>query len=103
MAEGGPVESPETKPDWVKKLKMEDQFLLDMTSLVENGLEPLPVILRLVEDIRPCQCLHLVFNHEPLLVYQTLEKKGFERYSEFRRGVWDIYFRQKNCPCPGQT
>ncbi len=89
------------KTDWVQTLKPGDEITLDMTALVENGLEPMSAVLETVEDMRPCQCLHVVFCHEPLVLCKALEERGFEHYAQCRKGVWDIYFRQKDCPCPG--
>ncbi len=91
------------KPEWVQELKPGEAIILDMTKLVENGLEPMTAVLQRVEEMRPCQCLHVIFYHEPLLLCKALEEKGFEHYAECKQGTWDIYFRQKGCPCPGQS
>lgn len=88
-----------TRPAWVNQIAPKDEIRFDMSSMVDLGLEPLPTINRLLDDFRPCQAFHLVFQKEPTLLYTILEAKGFEHYSELKKGVWNIYFRKAQA-CP---
>ncbi len=84
------------KPDWARNLSWEDEVFLNMTPVIEAGLEPLPMILRWAEEMRPCQCFHLLFDREPNLICQVLEEKGFDYYKEFQEGAWNVYFKKRD-------
>lgn len=84
------------RPDWVKNSSLGDELFLDLRRYLRHGMEPLPEIMRILEEARPCQCLHLVGANEPVTLYAILEPMGYEHYAEKKGRFWDIYFRR--CP-----
>jgi hypothetical protein len=86
------------KPDWVRDSRRGEELFLDLGRYLRHGMEPLPEIMRMLEEARPCQCLHLVSPKEPVTLYAVLEPMGFEHYSEKQGKVWNVYFRKCGCP-----
>jgi hypothetical protein len=82
------------KPDWVKGLASGSELFIDLRRFVRYGLEPLPAIEALLEELRPCQILRLAAREEPVLLCHILGDRGFEHYAEYQGGGWDVYFRK---------
>jgi hypothetical protein len=82
------------KPDWVKGFIPGSELFIDLGRFVRYGLEPLPAIEELLEDLRPCQILRLATREEPVLLCHILGERGFEHYSECKGGNWEVYFRK---------
>lgn len=83
------------KPDWVKDLAPGSELFIDLRRFVRYGLEPLPAIEESLEELRPCQILHITIREEPALLCHILGKRGFEHYAEYKEGGWDVYFRKR--------
>jgi hypothetical protein len=82
------------KPEWMSNFNPESELFLDLRRYLRNGLEPLPAILDLLRESRPCQILHLAGSQDPVTLYEILEPMGFEHYTEHRGKRWDAYFRK---------
>jgi hypothetical protein len=82
------------KPDWVKSLAPGSDLFIDLRRFARYGLEPLPAIEALLDELRPCQILRLAAREEPVLLCRILGEKGFEHYAEYKAGEEDVYFRK---------
>ncbi len=83
------------KPKWVEECGPEGEIFLDLRRFLRHGLEPLPEVEGLLQELRPCQVLRLATNQEPVQLYSILEPKGFEHFTERKGKHWNIYLR--NC------
>ncbi len=85
---------PGKKPEWINQLNPAFEVFLDVRPMMENGLEPLPVIVNMAKDLRDRQYLHLVDSHEKTELYEIMAKLGFDHFTECRGGVCNIYFKR---------
>jgi hypothetical protein len=91
------------KPDWVTGLAPGSELFIDLRRFVRYGLEPLPAIEELLEELRPCQILRLATREEPVLLCHILGERGFEHYAENHGREWDVYFRKCGWRVPSET
>lgn len=84
----------EIKPKWVEELDECSEIRLDLGHYVRHGMEPLPSILAILKEIRPCQVLHLMEVERPEILCEVLKDHGFEHYAQRRGRVWDLYLRR---------
>ena len=69
-----------------------DMVLLDVRPSLARGVDPFHLIMGEVAKLEEGQILHLVNGFEPKPLYNVLGSRGFEHYTEFTDGVYNVYF-----------
>lgn len=69
-----------------------DMVLLDVRPSLAQGVDPFHLIMGEVAKLEEGQILHLVNGFEPKPLYNVLGSRGFEHYTEFTDGVYNVYF-----------
>lgn len=75
------VESIEV-PDFVKQLTPANTVELDVRAVLDEGKDPLSLILKKTKEIQPLQTLKLINSFEPTPLIEMLGKRGYKTYSE---------------------
>lgn len=66
---------------------------LDVRAELRGGGEPLPQILKAVQQLQPGQALRLLATFEPIPLYAVLRRKGFSHVaSRHGEGDWEVLF-----------
>ncbi len=69
-------------PDFVKNRTQENTVDLDVRDLIEEGKDPLSLILEKTNTLKGNQILRLINSFDPIPLIQLFEKKGYQSYSE---------------------
>lgn len=88
------IPSLKTQPDWVQHSRLDDEVVLDLRRFLRHGLEPLPEIETILQELRPCQVFHLRTEKEPVLLYPLFYRMDLERFSQKSAEGWDVYLRK---------
>lgn len=88
------TQPPGARPEWTQGKEGCDEVFLDLRRYLGHGMEPLPEIKNILQELRPCQIFHLRTEREPILLYPLFYQMGLERFSLFSSGGWDIYLRK---------
>lgn len=72
----------ENVPEFMKKAAADNIAELDVRSIIEEGKDPLNLIIEKVKSLQQGQILKLVNSFEPAPLIQLLGKQGFEAYVE---------------------
>ncbi|HVZ81549.1 MAG TPA: hypothetical protein VHE12_12240 [bacterium] len=85
-----------SKPAWVSDSDPSSEVSMDLRRYLRHGMEPLPDIEAVLQELRPCQVFHLRTEREPILLYPMFMRMNFERFSNGSADGWDVYLRK--CP-----
>ncbi|HRN93489.1 MAG TPA: DUF2249 domain-containing protein [Chitinophagales bacterium] len=69
-------------PEFMKQLTPENTIELDVRSVLDEGKDPLSLILKKTKEIQPLQTLKLINSFEPTPLIEMLGKRGYKTYSE---------------------
>lgn len=70
-----------------------DPYELDLRPILRAGGEPFADIMRAADGLAPGQSLRLLATFEPVPLYRTLARKGFDHAArEIGDGDWDVLF-----------
>jgi uncharacterized protein (DUF2249 family) len=83
------------RPAWVEKLNPSCGYFLDIRPLTAKQLDPIPLVVRSLGELKPGQHLHLVLTDSPEPYRDALGRLGYEGFAEMKEGAWNAYFRKK--------
>lgn len=89
------VSEKKEKPAMLNKLSTEQETVLDVRPILESGTDPFKTIITTIKAMKPGQVLHLVNSFEPKPLYAVLAQRGFEHWTEFSDGTFNVYFYQE--------
>lgn len=69
-----------------------ETVLLDVRPSLAQGIDPFHLIMGEVAKLEEGQVLHLVNGFEPKPLYNVLGGRGFEHYTEYMDGIFNVYF-----------
>ena len=86
-------EDKKEKPEVIRKLKKEDILELDVRKELEDGNDPLKLIMGKIKEVQKNQALKLINSFEPVPLLKLLEKQGFVTYVDFiKADLVETYF-----------
>lgn len=80
------------KPEFLNDLSGLKIKELDVRPIINEGKDPLTLILNFVKEINDDEIFLLINSFEPIPLYTVLGKKGFNHFTENLEGVYKIYF-----------
>jgi uncharacterized protein (DUF2249 family) len=88
-----PAEEKKEVPDFIKLLKEDQVFELDVRPVIASGKDPLSIITRKVKTIKAGQVLKIINIFEPVPLIKLLEKQGFAVYTDvINENLVETYF-----------
>jgi uncharacterized protein (DUF2249 family) len=80
-------------PQFVRHLKKEQVFELDVRPLIASGRDPLSLIMGKLNSIQAGQVLKIINGFEPTPLINMLEKRGYESFVDITaNGCVEAYF-----------
>ncbi|MBS1683092.1 MAG: DUF2249 domain-containing protein [Bacteroidetes bacterium] len=84
-------------PDFMKNVSDEAIIELDVRPIIEEGNDPLSLILKTIKHLKSGQIFKLINSFEPVPLIQLLEKQGYESHVESISSELTItYFHKKD-------
>ena len=74
--------TPPSSPVFIKNVRKEDIFELDVRPTIESGKDPLNLIIEKTETLKSGQVLKIINTFEPAPLILLLSKQGFDSFSE---------------------
>lgn len=85
------------KPEWLKQRSPDEMLTLDVRILLEEGKDPLKIIMDSLKNLTKGHVFKLINSFEPVPLILLLEKKGYLHYhQEIAENVCRTYFFQAN-------
>jgi uncharacterized protein (DUF2249 family) len=82
QVEESSVSEPVKPPEFMRTLKESQVISLNVIPVINEGKDPLKLILQKIELLKSGQVLKLTNSFEPLPLINLLRKKGFESFTE---------------------
>lgn len=66
--------------------------VLDVRPSLAQGVDPFHLIMGEVAKLQEDEVLHLINGFEPKPLYNVLGSRGYEHFTEFADGIFNVYF-----------
>lgn len=77
----------------IKKMLIDaDIKVLDVRPSLAQGVDPFHLIMGEVAKLQEDEVLHLINGFEPKPLYNVLGSRGYEHFTEFADGAFNVYF-----------
>lgn len=84
-------------PEFLKTLKKEYLFELDVRPVIATGKDPFSIIMEMVKTLKAGQALKIINTFEPVPLIRILEKQGFTVHVDTINEKWiETYFLKPN-------
>lgn len=97
------LEKSDVKPVFLLGLNEENLIELDVRDDILSGRDPINKIKQAISMLNENNAVKMFNVFEPVPLYYIMSKKGITHWSEFRDGVWNIYFYKDTDLISGTT
>lgn len=92
------------KPEYLRNISSTQIITLDVRPVIENGKDPLNLILEKIKSLQANQVLEIINSFEPTPLMFLLKKQGFESYAEaVNDNFVQTYFYKTHDTAPAET
>lgn len=77
--------------------------VLDVRPSLAQGVDPFHLIMGEVAKLQEDEVLHLINGFEPKPLYNVLGSRGYEHFTEFVDGVFNVYFFKSHTQTTGNA